>query len=824
MASVLTRAEAEQRSALLEVPEVEVMLDLAEADFGTASTIHLRLREAGEFAVNFAGSRLDAVVVDGAPVDPEWDEGRILLDLPRGDHAVEVRGRADYRGDAEGMHRHVDRDGSVYLYAMSFLDNAPSWFACIDQPDIKSRYRLVVTAPQEWRVVGNAPMHVDDAADVSEARRRWRSDTTPPLPSYLITLVAGAYVCHDGGSIEHPGKPGERIGLRLFARASLAEQLAEQGDDILEVTRAAMVEYHERFGQPYAFGDYDQVFVPDFNAGAMETPGCVLFQDRLLFRGAVTWAEVAARVGTICHEMAHMWFGDLVTMRWWDELWLNEAFAEYSSMEVASTVTDHQPWLEFAVGRRDNATVADRAPSTHPVAGSEAPDTRAALSNFDAISYSKGAAVLRQLATRLGDEEFQAGLRRYFEAHAFGNATLADLLEVWPGDHDGFAKAWLQVAGMDELVAAEVPGGAEVSCLPVAEPVRDHAVQVVGIGADGTEVVRRQVVVAPGEPVVVPAPDQVLLWLPDAGLESWATMSAPLPDHAPPISAIADPQVRAAALAQLRDGVRLGRIDPTLALVAVLEAMSTEPLEPLFRGELNFVIHDLAGAFAAPALRTERVAQVAAALAPMLAASEPGSDHQLTAARGLLRVSDDIDWLTGLLSGDVQLPGRKLDQSLRWKAVQRLASLGAPDDLIAVESRLDPSSEGDAEAALALALQPDLDRKRLLLDSLASDTPRRGAELVMVAGGLFRADQYALVEPLVPRCFEILAALPDHHSGWLMNRIATALFPGEMTSEETLAAARELAARPKLDSGLRRVVIDGIHTLEQAMASQQAYS
>ena len=403
----LTRREAEQRAATIRVEHTEITLDLTRPGptFDSVSVIRFALRDGVtpgvETFVDFKGEQLSSVELNGREIDPTtWRQGRIPLTELQESNTVRVAGTMAYSSDGEGLHRHTDpADQKIYLYAMSFLAAAPRWFGCFDQPDLKSTYVLDVTGPVDWTVLGNGPSTPLEPG-------RWQIRPTAPLSTYYVTLVAGPYAsCYR----EHDG-----IGLGFHARASLSASLEAEVSDLFEVTAASFDFYHQVFGVRYPFGEYHQAFVPDFNAGAMENPGCVTLRDQYIYRGRATRAERASRAGTVAHEMAHMWFGDLVTMRWWDDLWLNESFAEYAAHRCCSEGTQYPLWTEFGILRKDWGSVADQSPSTHPVAGNGAVDAEAALQDFDGISYAKGAAVLKQLVAHLGDEVFLTGLRDYF--------------------------------------------------------------------------------------------------------------------------------------------------------------------------------------------------------------------------------------------------------------------------------------------------------------------------------------------------------------------------------------------------------------------------
>ncbi|MDQ1745311.1 MAG: aminopeptidase, partial [Pseudonocardiales bacterium] len=449
----LTRTEAVERAALLTVRNYRIALDLTGTggEFGSDTTIEFSATDStASTFLDLRARRVLSVQLNGEPVDPAGlVDGRLPLTGLRADNTLRVRALMSYSTDGEGIHRHVDpADGRTYLYAMSFLDAAPRWFACFDQPDLKASFDIEVRCPADWSVIGNG-------SATRLAPGSWRLAGTRPLATYFVTLIAGPYASIIA---EHDG-----IALGLHARASLAPYLRAEAPELLGLTTAALDRYHELFGIRYPFGEYHQAFVPDFNAGAMENPGCVTLRDQFLYRSAATRGQRTDRASTIAHEMAHMWFGDLVTMRWWDDLWLNESFAEYMGYRVCAAMTGKQSglaelaWIEFGLHRKDWGRVADQAPSNHPVAGNGSEDAAAALADFDGISYAKGASVLKQLAAHLGDEVFFAGLRRHFERHRFGNAEFADLISAWTDagavDLERWAEVWLRTSGLDTLSA-----------------------------------------------------------------------------------------------------------------------------------------------------------------------------------------------------------------------------------------------------------------------------------------------------------------------------------------------------------------------------------
>ncbi|WP_238473663.1 M1 family metallopeptidase [Nocardioides cavernaquae] len=440
----LEQTEAVERRALLHIAAYDVVLDLAsdEATFRSITTIELT-SNGGVTFLDIKPVQLHALHLDGDPLEASLlDRGRFPLDLSPGEHRIRVEATMPFRNDGEGLHRSIDpADGEAYVYGMSFMEAAPTIFACFDQPDLKAPYTFHVTAPPSWTVIGNAPGHQVEPGV-------WELERTQPLSTYFVTLVAGPWHVI---RTEHDGVP-----LSLSARASIARDLDKDADELFTLTRQCFDEFHRLFGIRYPFGDYHQAFVPEFNAGAMENPGCVTFRDPLVFTSKVTRGQRIQRAVTVAHEMAHQWFGNLTTPVWWDDLWLNESFAEYMGNRVTAAVTQYDDaWTHNAFARRQWGLIADQRPSTHPVAGNGARTAAAALQDFDGISYNKGAGIVRQLNTVLGDEVFFAGAVDHFTQARFGNATMGDLVGSWEragaGDLTAYVDGWLRTAGADTL-------------------------------------------------------------------------------------------------------------------------------------------------------------------------------------------------------------------------------------------------------------------------------------------------------------------------------------------------------------------------------------
>jgi aminopeptidase N len=843
----LTRLEAATRAALLNVRNYRISLDLTAAgpDFDSETTIEFDAADPGTSTfVDLRPSEVVSVLLNDEPVDPATlVDGRLPLTGLRTENVLRVRARMAYSTDGEGIHRHIDpADGQTYLYAMSFLEAAPRWFACFDQPDLKASIDLEVRCPPEWTVIGNG-------AATRVAPGHWQLASTQPLATYFVTLVAGPYASIIA---EHDG-----ITLGVHARASLAAHLRTEAADILAVTTAALDRYHELFGIRYPFGEYHQAFVPDFNAGAMENPGCVTLRDQYIFRSAATRGQRSSRASTIAHEMAHMWFGDLVTMRWWDDLWLNESFAEYMGYRVAAELTGERSelaalaWIEFGLHRKDWGRVADQAPSHHPVAGNGSENAAAALADFDGISYAKGASVLKQLAAYLGDEVFFAGLRLHFDRHRFGNAEFADLIASWTeaGAHDlnSWAEVWLRTTGLDTLTAEQTEGDVPLrqDSDDTASPSgtvwlsrsspddsrRPHTVRVTGFDAAGEPRFEGQVTLR-GEAVRVgPAnPGALRLVVADSADDSWAKVRfgaagwQPVAELLPRIAAA---PTRVVIYNAIRDAVRDAELDPARALEIILGAVSVEPVELVAAELLEFATDDLAGNYAKPEDRPVRRARIAELAHRLLAAAAPGSDAQLEAARAAIRACDDAAWLRAWWAGEQVPAGLVIDAELRWALVIRLAALGQLSEAdIDAELSRDESTAGVVHAARARALRPDPIAKQATWALLTQPSTQPAYVLYAGAESFFEPGQSELTASYLPRFFHEMPDTAAHRHGWALGSVILRAFPVTSASPQVLRLAEETLAGPRaagFDPAVRRALVDGTDVLRRAVRSLQRY-
>ncbi|MGF7237107.1 MAG: aminopeptidase N [Frankia sp.] len=820
----LTKPEAQRRADSVVVDRYTVELDLTDPGdfFASTTTIAFTAREPETF-VELLCEELLEVILDGVgqPVGP-FADGRLPLRNVDGPHELIVKARIRYSHDGEGLHRFVDpADGSIYLCATSAVDNAKRWFACFDQPDLKARVGLRVQCPPDWTVVGNG-------AATATGPGTWQLAETAPISTYLVTLVAGPWHSVRG---EHDGIP-----LGLHVRRSLSAELDRDAAELLRLTADSFDAFHELFEVRYPFGEYHQAFVPEFNWGAMENPGCVTFRDQMIFRSRPSDADLLARANTIVHEMAHMWFGDLVTMRWWDDLWLNESFAEYLARRVTPRVSHLPAGPDFAAARKSWGYAADRRATTHPVAGNGAPDARSALDDFDGISYAKGASVLRQLAAYLGEDMFLGGLREHVRSHAYGNATFADLVQSWsahagPGTPTGddlsrWAHEWLRLAGVDIVAVETGPSGAVLRRHPpLFGPAADrpHAMSVAVLPDGGAPV---SVVLDRG-PVAVRAAGPGEIVLPSAGDETWATIRLATDqwERLPAVMAVAgDSTARTVVWNALRSGLADGLVSPALAVRTVAAGIPNE-LDVVTARLLPWITA-AASVYLAPGLgRDAAITTLAGAVQALLADAKPGSGIQLTAARGWVGLTDDLEALRGWRPGGAPIPGLIVDDELSWLVLERRAALGdVTADEIEAAYGADRSASGLVHATRCRALRPDPDAKAAAWAELIDPASTMSHyQLSALAGGIWVAGQEEIAAPYAQRWFHDMPATADFRGTMSLMKLAELCFPTLAVDVETLAWAEQFATRADVPSGLRRTASDGADDMRRALAVRSAH-
>jgi len=813
----LTRAEAQRRAELLEVQRYAVELDLTTGDetFRSVTEIRFRCHETGaESYAELLAPTVHSIGLNGEELDPAavLDGDRVALRGLAASNVLTVVADCAYSRTGEGLHRFVDpADDEVYLYSQAFLYDAHRIFACFDQPDLKAVFELSVTAPLEWLVVSNA-------AVAESAGGRWRFAPTPSISTYLTALAAGPYAAvHD--------RHGD-IDLGVYCRRSLTEHL--DAAEILELTKASFDHYQRVFDYPYAFAKYDQLFVPEFNAGAMENPGAVTIRDEYVFRSRVTDAAREQRADTIAHEMAHMWFGDLVTMRWWDDLWLSESFATYMSHLTVSEVTRFtNAWTTFCNSWKGYGYRADQLPSTHPISA-DVVDTDSALLNFDGISYGKGAAVLKQLVAWVGREEFLAGVRAYFRDHEFANTTLADLLtalEKASGrDLAAWAAAWLRTAGVNTLrPAVQVSAGA-YTCVAVEQEapaehptLRPHRVGI-GLYDLSTEgLVRRQRLeididgarTEVSELVGVRQPDLLLVNDDDltyAKIRLDERSLATVLGHAGEIrESLPRTLCWNAAWDMTRDAELPARDYVRLVVAGVAAEDDIGVAQSLLANARN-----AANFYADPAYRPELLRSLAELSRRRMWAAEPGSDVQLTSARAFTLAAttgDEVAAVQAMLDGTAVPAGLSIDAELRWHLLLRLVDLGAAGDSeIDAELDRDRTATGEQQAAAARAGRPDAAAKAVAWAALVDSNALSNRLVTSTAGGFWRSEQLALCRPYVDRYFAALAQIWRTRTPEIARQLTTLLYPSLLVEPATLARTDVHLSTADLPTGLRRLL------------------
>ncbi|MFJ4846036.1 MULTISPECIES: aminopeptidase N [unclassified Streptomyces] len=823
----LTRAEAETRARLLDVHTYAVDLDLTRGDdvFGSTTVIRFTALADGDTFAELKPAVLHRAVLDGQVLDPAaLEDNRLpLTGLTAGPHELRIEADMRYSRTGEGMHRFTDpADGETYLYTQLFLDDVQRVAAAFDQPDLKAVFEVTVTAPPAWTVLGNGV-----AERTGEAEGHWRIAPTPRISTYLLAVAAGPW--HTVRT-EHAGLP-----FGLHCRRSLAPHLDADVEELFDITRRCFDRYHELFAEPYPFDSYDQAFVPEFNAGAMENPGLVTFRDEMVFRSAVTDAERQTRGMVVAHEMAHMWFGDLVTLRWWDDIWLNESFAEYMGYQVLSEATRFTgTWTDFAVARKGWGYDADQRPSTHPVAPDPdaVPDTASALLNFDGISYAKGASALRQLVTWLGRKDFLAGINEHFSRHRFGNAALADFIDSLASATDrdvhAWADRWLRTTGVDTLtpVPAEADGGWRLEVARAGE--RPHRIAVAAYDRDGADPARLVLrerfetdVPAGAEAAATrpgPRPDLVLLNDQDltyakirfdAG--SWDTLVSGL-------SGLPDPLARALVWNAARDLVRDGELPPAAYLDVARAHLPHETDVAVVQGVLGFARHQIADRYLPAGQRPDALAVLESLTRELLRHEDPGM--RLAAARELITAVTAPAELRGWLTAGSLPDGPPLDPELRWQVLTRLAVLGAADRAdIAAELERDPSATGREGAARCRAALPDPEAKQEAWTSMFEDDTLSNYLFNATAQGFWQPEQLDLLGDWVPRYYPAAVALAARRGPALADAAGRWAFPGAVVDVSVLELGEAClgSADPAPTPALRRRLADQLDDLARAL-------
>lgn len=841
----ITRAEAQQRASVLAVQSYDVTLDVTSPGptFRTTTAVHFTCHEPGASTwIDLIAQEVRSVFLNGVALDlTEVVQGpRILLPALRDENVLRIDADGIFMNTGEGLHRFVDPvDDETYLYTQFESADARRMYACFEQPDLKGTFQLTVTAPAHWMVVSNSPTPLP--TEHGDGTATWAFDAAPRMSTYITALVAGPYHrVDDTYSGEYGTYP-----LSVYCRESLAEFL--DSDEILTVTKQGFAYFEKQFATPYPFAKYDQLFVPEFNAGAMENAGCVTILEDYVFRSRVTDAAYEQRANTILHELAHMWFGDLVTMTWWDDLWLNESFAEWAAHWANVNATRYtEAWTTFANLRKAWAYRQDQLPSTHPIAA-DMVDLDAVRVNFDGITYAKGASALRQLVAWVGEDEFLAGVRQYFAKHAWGNTELRDLLvelEATSGrDLSEWTQQWLQTSGVN-LLRPEITFGpdnvmatVEVLQEPPSAPegiqpiLRSHRI---GIGLydlkeDRLILRERFEVDVVGERTDVPQlrnttrPD--LLLLNDGDLtfakvrlddHSWQTAV----DH---IGDLDDALARALIWGAAWDMTRDAEVSTGDFLRLVLSGIGAETDIGVVQGVLR-QLRTAIDVYATPDHRVEYLEQLATAAQGHAQESDPGSDRQLAFARAFASAATSgaqLDTVAALLDGTIAWEGLAIDTDLRWFLLQQLTSAGrfdAPE--IDAELSRDDTATGRRQAAVARAARPTEQAKADAWADILERPELPNAIIEATIGGFLEPDQTDLLAPYRDRYFAALPQVWADRTMEIAQSITMGLYPVFLVDEETLAATDAFLNHEGLNSACRRLVGEARDGIVRAMRAR----
>ncbi|WP_326649943.1 MULTISPECIES: aminopeptidase N [unclassified Streptomyces] len=856
----LTREEAQQRARLLTVDSYEIDLDLSNAAQGSGdtpaeggegtyrsvTTVRFESAEDGaETFIDLVAPAVHQVVLNGKELDVAavFRDSRIALPhLHAGPNELTVVADCSYTNTGEGLHRFVDPvDQQAYLYTQFEVPDARRVFASFEQPDLKATFQFTVKAPEGWTVISNSP--TPEPKDSV-----WHFEPTPRISTYITALIVGPY--HSVHSSYE--KDGQSVPLGIYCRPSLAEFL--DSDAIFEVTRQGFEWFQEKFDYAYPFAKYDQLFVPEFNAGAMENAGAVTIRDQYVFRSKVTDAAYEVRAETILHELAHMWFGDLVTMEWWNDLWLNESFATYTSIACQAYAPGSKwphAWTTFANSMKTWAYRQDQLPSTHPIMA-EIRDLDDVLVNFDGITYAKGASVLKQLVAYVGMDEFFQGVQAYFKAHAYGNTRLSDLLgaleETSGRDLQTWSQKWLQTAGINILrpeieiseegyvtsfavrqEAPPLPTGAKGE--PTLRPHR-IAIGCYDLDENGKLVRTSRIELdVDGERTDVPFPQNTrrpaVILLNEDDLtyakvrldeESLRVVTEHLGDFT---ESLPRALCWASAWDMTRDGELAARDYLSLVLSGIGKESDIGVVQSLHR-QVKLAI-DL---YSAPQWRETGLTQWTEATLAHLRAAEPGSDHQLAWARAFAataRTPQQLDLLQALLDDTESIEGLVVDTELRWEFVERLAAVGMLDeDDIAAEYERDKTAAGERHATTARAARPTAEAKAEAWASVVESDKLPNAVQESVIAGFVQTDQRELLAPYAEKYFAAVKGVWESRSHEIAQQIAVGLYPSLQVSQATLDATDAWLDSAEPNAALRRLISESRAGVERALKAQAA--
>jgi aminopeptidase N len=840
----LTRIEAAERAEVLSVESYEVTLDLTstESTFASNTRVVFNCSKPGtETFIDAITAKIYAITLNGEALDPATHSDGLRIKLPNLQEHNELYVEADafYMNTGEGLHRFVDPvDNEVYLYTQFEVPDSRRMFAVFEQPDLKARFTFNVTAPKHWKVVSNQP--TPEPSEIDDTTAVWNFEPTPRISSYITALVAGPYVSRHSSLTSSDGR---EIPLGVYCRASLEQYL--EADYMFDKTREGFVFFEKTFNYPYPFAKYDQLYVPDFNAGAMENAGAVTFTETYVFRGAVAEALKERRVVTILHELAHMWFGDLVTMRWWNDLWLNESFAEYTShLAVAEATEWTDAWTTFAFSEKAWAYTQDQLPSTHPIVA-EIRDLEDVQVNFDGITYAKGASVLKQLGATVGRKAFEQGVAAYFKKHAFKNAVLNDLLvelEATSGRNltDWSAK-WLETAGVNTLRADVESAEGKITKFAIDQTahkdyptIRPHRMAIGFYNEVGGELIRTHRIeldvdgtrTEVAELVGLPRPSLILLNDDDLtyakvrlDAQSWKYALENL-------GKLSDPLARAQVWGAAWDATRDGEASATDFINLVLNNLPAETQGTMLITLLRQLM-TTTKLYTSEGNRHPTIGAVGTRLLELAKSAKPGSDNQLLFTRFatyFAETKETGDILEGLFNGSVVFEGLLLDQDMRWDLINGLVMagrIGAAE--IEAELAKDNTANGAKQAMLARTSIPTPKGKQEGWNDLLNNTDLSNTDINFGCQGLIRAHDTSLLEPVVDWYFDAALGVWGSRTFKIAEYILRGAYPIYLANEELAKRTRAFAETPEVSAipALKRIVLENLDAVDRALKAQK---
>ncbi|MGQ0775482.1 MAG: aminopeptidase N [Pseudonocardiales bacterium] len=845
----LTQEQAVERAELLDVDSYTVDIDLTDGGgrsgaetFRSTTSVSFSCRTPGASSwIDLVAAQLHSATLNGTTLDvADYDEANgIALPNLAAENELVIEADCRYMNTGEGLHRFVDPvDGGVYLYSQFETADAKRMYACFDQPDLKAVHRIRIVAPAQWVVVSNTPCERTEETDSTAVRHVFAD--SPRISTYIVALIAGPYArwtdeysdSPDPDS-QDPASGAAPIPLGIYCRASLAEYMDEKR--LFTETKQGFAFYHRAFGVRYPFEKYDQIFVPEFNAGAMENAGCVTFLEDYVFRSRVTRYLYERRCETVLHEMAHMWFGDLVTMRWWDDLWLNESFATWASVLSQAEATEYTgAWTTFATVEKSWAYRQDQLPSTHPIA-CDIPDLQAVEVNFDGITYGKGASVLRQLVAYVGLAEFLAGLRIYFDRHAWGNATLADLLaaleEASGRDLSGWSAQWLETTGLNTLRPAYTvdddgafesfavlqdgarPGNGErrthrlavgvYSGGPGGALIRTHRVELDVSGAR-TEV--PELVGVPAGELVLVNDDDLTYCAMRLDEKSLATLLERIGDVS---ESLPRTLCWSAAWEMTREAELKARDFVTLVLAGLPAETEVGVVQRLLLQAQTALSSYADQQWAAE----HGWPRFTSTLMDLVGTVEPGSDHQLTLVNALTAAvlsKPELDAMAGWLAGEGVPEQLGVDTDLRWRLLHALAAHGAAgENEIGAELDRDATATGQRQAERARALLPTPEAKETAWQRAMRDDELPNAVNEAIISGFSHPSHKQLLAPYVDRYFAEIAEMWGRRTSERAQSAVLGLYPAWAIDQRCVDSADTWLADADQPPALRRLVSEG---------------